>query len=151
MAKRGIGDNEAFWLWDGTNEYEGYLVSHGPHQLAARLRLRRRFTTAGGSPGRPVFNNLLERQQVLSGRVCFGQSPAVELGALLECWVETVQPSGDRQYDLLLSGTFKAISDEYLEALSHLSSDQAQQFLRSRQAGSLSRGNRGDRRSTSGF
>jgi len=128
MSKRGSG-NESFWLWDGEAEYQGYLLAVDGHSLTARMRDIRRWTLDSGAPGRPVPLNLMERQRHMSRRVCFGQSPAIHMGGLLEFRVGAVQPSKDHQYDYVLSGTFSSIDDERLEALSRLSSDQAQRYL----------------------
>jgi len=130
MSKRGSG-NEPFWLWDGEAEYQGYLLSVDGEHLTARMREVRRWTLDSGAPGRPVPVDLIERQRRLCLRVCFGQSPSIHLGGLLEFRVGAVQPSRDRQYDYVLSGTFASINDAHLETLSELSSDQAHRYLQS--------------------
>jgi hypothetical protein len=133
MSKRGSG-NDAFWLWDGEAEYHGFLLKVSGQNLTARMREVRRWTLESGAPGKPVPLNLMERQRQLSRRVCFGQSPAIQLGGLLQFRVGAVQPSRDHHYDYVLMGTFSAIDDEQLEQLSRLSSDQAQRYLQSRPA-----------------
>jgi len=130
MSKRGSG-NETFWLWDGDAEYRGYLLSVAGQHLTARMSEVRRWTLESGAPGKPVPLDLMERQRRLSLRVCFGQSPSIHLGGLLEFRVGAVQPSRDRQYDYVLSGTFASIDDARLETLSELSSDQAHRYLQS--------------------
>jgi hypothetical protein len=135
MSTRGSGANDAFWLWDGEAEYEGHLLSLDEGRLSARVRQVRRWTLASGAPGKPVLLDLMERQRLLTRRVCFGQSPAILLGALLECRVLAVQRSQDRTFDFVLSGAFTAISDERLEALSELSSDEAHRYLQTRRKG----------------
>ncbi|HVE40054.1 MAG TPA: hypothetical protein VNM14_09220 [Planctomycetota bacterium] len=128
MSKRGSG-NETFWLWDGEAEYQGHLLAVDGQRLTARLREIRRWTLDSGAPGKPVPLNLIERQRHMCRRVCFGQSPALHMGGLLEFRVGAVQPSKDHQYDYVLSGTFASIDDDRLEALSQLSSAQAHRYL----------------------
>jgi hypothetical protein len=135
MSKRGTGANDAFWLWDGEAEYEGHLCSLDEGRLNARVRQIRRWSLASGAPGKPVLIDLMERQRLLTRRICFAQSPAIDLGALLEFRVHAVQRSQDRAFDFVLSGSFSPISDERMEALSQLSSDEAQLYLQSRRKG----------------
>ena len=135
MSKRGGSANDAFWLWDGEAEYEGHLVSLDEGRLTAKVRQVRRWTLASGAPGKPVLLDLMERQLQLTRRICFAQSPAIELGALQEAHIQAVQRSQDRTFDFVLSGTFAPISDERMEALSKLSSDEAQLYLQSRRKG----------------
>lgn len=132
MSKKGSGGHDTLWLWDGEDEYEGQLGSSNGHHLAARVRQVRRWTLASGAPGRPVPLDLLERQRLLSRRICFAQSPALHLGALLEFRVAAVQPCRDRRFDFVLSGTFLPVADEHLESLSRLSTPDALRFLQSR-------------------
>jgi hypothetical protein len=122
-------------LWDGEAEYQGFLLKVNGAQLTARMREIRRWTLDSGAPGRPVPLNLIERQRHLSRRVCFGQSPSIHLGSLLEFRVGAVQPSSDHQYDYVLTGTFASIDDDRLETLSRLSSDQAHRYLQSPRGG----------------
>ena len=140
MTTRANGANETFWMWDGEAEYQGEIVTVDGHRLTARMRQIRRWTMAGGSPGRPVPGDLLERQLTFTRRLCFGQSPAVQMGALLEFRIGAVQRSRNPQFDYLLTGTFAAIHDEHLEALSGLNSDQAHHYLQSRRNGGTSTG-----------
>jgi hypothetical protein len=132
MGKKESGGPDSLWLWDGEAEYEGRLGSSDGRHLAARVRQVRRWTLASGAPGRPVPLDLRERQRLLSRRICFSQSPAILLGALLEFRVAAVQPSRDRQFDFVLSGTFIPVADEHLEALSRLSTPEALYYLQSR-------------------
>jgi len=120
------------WLWDGEDEYEGQLGAGGEHHLVARVRLVRRWTLASGAPGRPVPLDLLERQRLLSRRICFAQSPMLLLGVLLEFRVATVQPCRDRRFDFVLSGTFIPVVEEHLDALSRLSTPDALRYLQAR-------------------
>jgi len=133
MSKQGSG-GDTFWLWDGELEYEGRLISAEDGRLTARIRTLRRWTLAAGAPGRPIPLDLLERQRRLAQRACFGQSPAVLLGALVEFHHGTLQPSSDREFDYVVSGTFAPVADEHLDALSQLSSDGAHQYLQARRA-----------------
>jgi hypothetical protein len=123
------------WLWDGQTEYEGEVLKLDTRQLTAKVREVRRWRLSTGSPGRAVPSGLLERHRELCRRVCFGQSPAIQLGSLLEFRVETVQSSGDPHYDYVLAGSFAPVEDEHLEALSQLSSDEAIRYLESRRRG----------------
>ena len=132
MSRKESGGHDMFWLWDGEDEYEGLVVSSDEHHLAARVRQVRRWTLASGAPGRPVPLDLLDRQRSLSRRICFAQSPAVHLGALLEFRVAAVQPCRDRLFDFVLSGTFLPVADEHLDALSRLSTPDALRYLQSR-------------------
>ena len=132
MSKHGSGGHDSLWLWDGEDEYEGHLSTSDEHHLAARVRLVRRWTLASGAPGRPVPLDLLERQRLLSRRICFAQSPSIQCGALLEFRVGAVQPSRDRRFDFVLSGTFIPVADEHLDALSRLSTPDALRYLQSR-------------------
>jgi len=132
MSKKGSGGHETLWLWDGEDEYEGQLGSSGEHHLAARVRQVRRWTLASGAPGRPVPVDLLERQRLLSRRICFAQSPALHLGALLEFRVTAVQPCRDHRFDFVFSGTFIPVADEHLESLSRLSTPDALRYLQGR-------------------
>ncbi len=135
MSKRGTSANDAFWLWDGETEYEGHLLSLDEGRLTAKVRQVRRWTLASGAPGKPVLLDLMDRQRQLTQKLCFAQSPAIELGALLEARIQAVQRSQDRTFDFVLSGTFATISDERLDALSRLSSDEAQYYLHVRRKG----------------
>lgn len=132
MPKKGSGGQESLWLWDGEAEYEGHLGSWDEGHLAAWVRQLRRWTLASGAPGRPVPLDLRERQRQLSRRICFAQSPALHLGALLEFRVGAVQPSQNRGFDFLLAGTFVPVADEHLDALSRLSTPEALHYLQSR-------------------
>jgi hypothetical protein len=132
MSKRGSG-NEAFWLWDGDAEYQGQLLSVNGQRVMARMREIRRWSLDSGAPGKPVPLNLMERQRHMSRRVCFGQSPAIQMGELLTFRVGAVQPSKDHQYDYVLMGTFTSIDDEHLDMLSRLNSEQAHRYLESQQ------------------
>ena len=132
MSRKGSGGHETLWLWDGEDEYEGHLGSSDEHHLAGRVRLVRRWTLASGAPGRPVPLDLLERQRLLSRRICLAQSPAVHLGALLEFRVGAILPSRDRRFDFVLSGTFIPVADLHLEALSRLSTPDALRYLQAR-------------------
>lgn len=135
MPQQGGGRSETFWLWDGETEYEGQLLSTEETRLTIRIRRIRRWTLATGTPGRPVPGDLLERQRQLTRRVCFGQSPAILMGALLEVRVATLQPSREGSFDYVLSGTYAGVGDEHLEMLSELSSDAAHHYLQSRRSG----------------
>ena len=135
MSTRGSGGSDVFWLWDGEAEYEGLLLTMAEGRLTARVRQVRRWSLASGAPGKPVLIDLMERQRLLTRRICFGQSPGILLGALLEFQIQAVQRSQDRAFDFVLSGAFTAISDERLEALSELSSDEAHHYLQSRRKG----------------
>jgi hypothetical protein len=139
MSKRGSG-NDTFWLWDGEAEYHGHLLAVDGQQVTARMREVRRWTLDSGAPGKPVPLDLMERQRWLSRRICFGQSPAIHMGGLLEFRVGAVQPSRDHQFDYVLTGTFASIGDEHLETLSLLSSDQAQRYLQSQRGGDAATG-----------
>jgi hypothetical protein len=132
MSKKASGGQESLWLWDGEDEYEGQLGLSDEYHLAGRVRQVRRWTLPCGAPGRPVPVDLLERQRLLSRRLCFAQSPAILLGALLEFRVAAVQTSRDRGFDFVLSGTFIPVADEHLEALSRLSTPDALRFLQVR-------------------
>ena len=132
MSKKESGGHETIWLWDGEDEYEGLLVSSDDRHLAGRVRQVRRWTLASGAPGRPVPLDLMERQRSLSRRISFAQSPALHLGALLELRIAAVQPSRDRRFDFVLSGTFLPVADEHLDALSRLSTPDALRYLQSR-------------------
>lgn len=132
MSKRESAGKDPVWLWTGQIEYEGEILALEGAQLTARVRQVRRWSLATGAPGRPVPLHFLERQRELSRLLCFGQSPAIALGGLLAFRVETVQSSGDRQYDYVLAGTFSPVADEHLEALSRLDSDGALRYLESR-------------------
>jgi len=135
MSKRESGRSDAFWLWDGEAEYEGHLASLDESQWTARMRVIRRWSLATGAPGKPVPSNLLERQRALARRVCFGQSPSIQMGALLEVRIECVQPSRDHQFDVVLSGSFSQVSDEHLLPLSQLSTTEATRYLEARRQG----------------
>jgi hypothetical protein len=135
MTKRESAKKDSLWLWDGEAEYEGELLTLGEGNLVARVREVRRFRLSTGAPGRPVPRDLLERQRELCRRVSFGQSPAIDLGSLLEVRVDTVQASGDRRFDYVLAGTFAAVADEHLETLSQASTDEAVRYLESRRNG----------------
>ncbi len=135
MSKRGSGANDAFWIWDGEAEYEGHLLSLDEGRMTARVRQVRRWTLSSGAPGKPVLLDLMERQRQLTRKVCFAQSPAIELGVLLEARIQAVQRSQDRSFDFVLSGSFTPISDERLDALSQLSSDEAHYYLQLRRKG----------------
>src|SRR5579872_7374409 len=122
-TRRESGKKDSLWLWDGEAEYEGELITVDEHQFTARVREVRHWRLATGSPGRSIPMGLLERHREFCRRVCFGQSPAIQLGSLLEVCVETVQSSRDRHFDYVLAGTFTAVADGNLEDLSQLSSD----------------------------
>lgn len=142
MPKRDHGASSSFWLWDGDAEYEGILLSVDEPRLTARMRQSHRWGLAGGPPGRPVPRDLLERQRRLMRGVCFAQSPAILLAALLEFRIETLQATKDGQFDYVLQGTFSAVPDERLEMLSQLRSDEAVRYLQSRREGNTTRFNR---------
>jgi hypothetical protein len=129
------GKKESLWLWDGEAEYEGDLLTLDEPHFTASLREVRRWRLATGSPGRSIPMGLLERHREFCRRVCFGQSPAIQLGSLLEVRIETVQSSRDRHFDYVFAGIFAAVSDGNLEALSQLSSDEAVAYLDSRRRG----------------
>lgn len=135
MAKGESARKDAIWLWTGQVEFEGELLSLEDRKLTARVRQIRRWSLATGAPGRSVPLHFLERQRELTRRLCFGQSPAIQLGGLLEFLVETVQSSSDRQFDYVLAGTFSPVADEHLEVLSRLDSDEALRYLESRRSG----------------
>jgi len=126
------GKKDSLWLWDGEAEYEGELLTVDEHQLTARVREVRHWRLATGSPGRSIPMGLLERHREFCRRVCFRQSPAIQLGSLLEVFVETLQSSRDRHFDYVLAGTYAAVADGNLEDLSQLSSDGAIRYLDSR-------------------
>jgi hypothetical protein len=128
MSERGTG-NETFWLWDGEAEYQGYVLSVDGQRVTARMREIRRWTLDAGAPGKPVPLDLLERQRGMVRRIFLGQSPAIQMGGLLEFRIGAVQPSRDHQFDYVMTGTFTSIDDEQLENLSRLSSDQARRYL----------------------
>jgi hypothetical protein len=132
MSKRESTRKDAIWLWTGRIEYEGEILTLDGNQLTARVRQVRRWSLATGAPGRSVPSHFLEQQRELTLRLCFGQSPAIQLGGLLEFRIEAVQSSGDRQFDYVLAGTFSPVADEHLDALSQLDSDEALRFLESR-------------------
>jgi hypothetical protein len=138
MSKRESAGKDPLWLWTGQIEFEGEILTLNGSQLTARVRQIRRWSLATGAPGRSVPLHFLERQRELSRRLCFGQSPAILLGGLLEFGVETVQSSRDRQYDYVLAGTFSPVADEHLDALSRLDSDEALRYLESRRNGTKS-------------
>jgi hypothetical protein len=133
MSRKGSGAPESLWLWDGEDEYEGHLGSSDEGHLAGRVRLVRKWTLASGAPGRPVPLDLLERQRLLSRRICFAQSPSLHLGALLEFRLGAILPSRDPRFDLVLSGTFVPVADQHLEALSRLSTPDALRYLHTRE------------------
>ena len=136
MSTRKSGGGDAFWLWDGEAEYEGLLLSvNQSGHLTARIRQIRRWGLASGSPGKPVPQDLMERQRLLIRRISFAQSPSIQLGTLLEFRIQAVQRSQDRQFDYVLSGSFAPITDEHLESLGELSSDEAHRYLQSRRKG----------------
>jgi hypothetical protein len=134
-TRRESGRKDSLWLWDGEAEYDGELLTVDEHKLTARVREVRHWRLATGSPGRSIPMGLLERHREFCRRVCFGQSPAIQLGSLLEVRVETVQSSGDRHFDYVLAGTFMAVADGNLEALSQVSSDEAVRYLDARRRG----------------
>ena len=139
MSKRGSG-NEAFWLWDGEAEYQGQLLSVDGQRVTARMREIRRWTLDAGAPGRPVPLDLIERQRGMVRRVFLGQSPGIQMGGLLEFRIGAVQPSRDHQFDYVLTGTFTSVSEEQLETLSRLSTDQARRYLQSQRDGGAETG-----------
>lgn len=131
MSRRESARKDPIWLWTGQVEFEGELLTLNRPQLTARVRQVRRWALSTGAPGRSVPLHFLERQRELSRRLCFGQSPAILLGGLLEFRVETVQSSRDGQFDYVLAGRFSPVADEHLEALSRLDSDEAPRYLES--------------------
>src|SRR5262245_4263664 len=135
MSKRESGRSDSFWLWDGEVEYEGQLVSLDEAQLTARMRQTRRWTLATGAPGKPIPGDLRERQRAFARRVCFGQSPAIQLGTLLEVRIEALQPSRECPFDYVFFGSFSQISDEHLLPLSQLSTTEAARYLEGRRLG----------------
>src|SRR5258706_10268680 len=135
MSQQGCARSDRFWLWDGETEYGGHLLWSDETRLMVRVRRIRRWTLATGTPGRPVPTDFLERQRLLTRRVCFGQSPGILMGALLELRVGTLQPSREGSFDYVLSGTYAGVGDEHLEMLSELSSDAAHHYLQSRRSG----------------
>jgi hypothetical protein len=137
MPKVGCGAPDAFWLWDGEVELEGQLLRADESRLAARMRHRRRGMTSG-TAGRSVPLDWLERQRLLARSICFGQSPSIHLGGLLEVRVEGVQPSRDPDFDYVLAAAYAPVADEHLEALSELSAEPALRYLRSRRSGAPS-------------
>jgi hypothetical protein len=78
---------------------------------------------------------MTERQRVMTRRAAFAQSPGILMGALLEFRVATVQPSRDRQFDLVLAGAFSPISDEHLQALSEMNTSEAPYYLQQQRRG----------------
>jgi hypothetical protein len=138
MSKRESARKDQIWLWTGQIEFEGEILTLHGSQLTARVRQIRRWSLATGAPGRSVPLHFLERQRELSRRLCFGQSPAILLGGLLEFQVETVQSSRDRQYDYVLAGAFSPVADEHLDTLSRLNSDEALRYLEARRSGTKS-------------
>jgi hypothetical protein len=131
MVQGDGGRKESFWLWTGEAEYDGYLLAVGEERLIARLRPSHRWTPGTGAPGMPVPYDVIERQRWLTRRIAFGQSPAVHQGALLEFRVAALQPSRDPLFVYVVAGSFARISDEHLEPLSRLSSNEAFHYLQS--------------------
>ena len=131
MSRRESGRNASFWLWTGDTEYEGHLLSVDGVRVLARVRRCGPWTPAGGSAGVAVPLDLNERTRHLSGRIGFGQSPAILAGTLIEFRVSALQPSWDPGFELTLCGSFWPVADVHLERLSKLDSTKAFEYLQS--------------------
>jgi hypothetical protein len=115
------------WFWDGSAEYEGVLVRRDGSSFLARLRQVRR----GGAPplGRRSSASALEAQRLFSRRRFLAHFPGGPEEALLQAEFNSVQPSSDGEFEVLVSGLLQPLDERQKELLRHLPADSAARLL----------------------
>ena len=103
-----------FWLWDGRIELEGCLVSLEGQAFVARLRQVRR---PGSGLGQRLGPAPLEVQRVYARRRWLAHLQGPENLPLVEARFDSVQPSSDAAFEIVVAGSVAALPDRERELL----------------------------------